>query len=232
MRTDETWKSSDKDQPTAGTPNADFDDSQWKPPKVTGPVGMQPWGDVRAPENRRLPARYAPQGVHRRQAGPPRDRFVSPASASRSCISTARRWATTCSRPASTEYPKRVLYVTHDVTDQIQARRECDRRHPRQRPLLLAAQQGLRRHAALRFPEAAAASAHRARRRHVRRDRQRRVVEADHRRPDHRQQRIRRRGVRRPQGARRLERSRLRRLRVASRPSWSSRAEGDDLAPR
>jgi alpha-L-rhamnosidase len=57
IRTDKTWKSSDKEQPGWNT-DPNFDDSNWQPAQVTGPAGMEPWGDVRAPESRRLPARH------------------------------------------------------------------------------------------------------------------------------------------------------------------------------
>lgn len=54
--TDEQWKVS----PTSekGWTAMDFDDSKWVAAKRLGLVGMEPWGKVRVPEERRLPARY------------------------------------------------------------------------------------------------------------------------------------------------------------------------------
>ncbi len=85
---------------------------------MTGPVGMEPWGDVRAPEDRRLPARYL------------RKEFASDKKVRRATVSysglglselylNGKKVGDEVLSPGATEYPKRVLYVTHDVTDQI-----------------------------------------------------------------------------------------------------------------
>jgi alpha-L-rhamnosidase len=115
--TDDKWKASDKEVPGWNT-NASFDDSKWKAARVTGPVGMEPWGDVRAPENRRLPARYL------------RKEFASDKGIRRATVSysglglselylNGKKVGDEVLSPGATEYPKRVLYVTHDVTDQL-----------------------------------------------------------------------------------------------------------------
>lgn len=44
ITTDGTWKSTDA--VPAGWQAPEFDDAAWKPAKVLGPAGMQPWGDV------------------------------------------------------------------------------------------------------------------------------------------------------------------------------------------
>ena len=79
---------------------------------------MEPWGDVRAPESRRLPARYV------------RKEFTSDKQVRRATVSysglglselylNGQKVGDHVLSPGTTEYPKRVLYVTHDVTDQI-----------------------------------------------------------------------------------------------------------------
>ena len=118
IMTDESWLSSDKEVPGWNT-DPNFDDSKWLPARVTGPVGMEPWGDVRAPESRRLPARWL------------RKEFTSDKQVRRATVSysglglselylNGKKVGDEVLSPGVTEYPKRVLYVTHDVTDQIQ----------------------------------------------------------------------------------------------------------------
>ncbi len=129
--------------------------------------------------------------------------------------------------PGLTDYDKRVFYVTYDVTKQVAAGRNAVGRHPRQRPLLRAARQAFP--LAMRtygYPKAPPAAGTRVRGRLEGHRRERRDLEADHRRPDPRQQRIRRRGVRRPDGDAEAGRARLRRLGVAARRSWSPRPAG------
>ncbi len=117
IRTDDTWKASDKEQPDWNT-DPDFDDSNWKAAQVTGPVGMKPWGDVRAPEDRRLPARYLRKEFTS-------DKKVRHATVSYSGLGLSELYLNGDKvgdhvlSPGTTEYPKRVLYVTHDVTDKI-----------------------------------------------------------------------------------------------------------------
>lgn len=121
IRTDNSWKVSDKAAAGWNT-NPNFDDSQWPAAQVTGPVGMQPWGEVRAPEDRRLPARYV-----RKQFISDRGKKVRRATVSLSGLGLSELYLNgqkvgdDVLSPGATEYPKRVLYVTHDVTDQIKS---------------------------------------------------------------------------------------------------------------
>ncbi len=118
IRTDDTWLASDKEQPGWNS-DPNFNDSHWKPAQVTGPVGMKPWGEVRAPESRRLPARY----VRKEFAT---DKKIRRATVSYSGLGLSelylngKKVGDHVLSPGTTEYPKRVLYVTHDVTDQLQ----------------------------------------------------------------------------------------------------------------
>lgn len=117
--TDDKWKASDKEQPGWNS-DPNFDSSNWQPAQVTGPVGIEPWGEVRAPENRRLPARY----VRKDFTSPPAKK-VRRATVSYSGLGLSELYLNGekvgdhVLSPGATEYPKRVLYVTHDVTDKI-----------------------------------------------------------------------------------------------------------------
>jgi alpha-L-rhamnosidase len=56
LKTDGSWKTSDREFPGWETPG--FDDRGWGDAKVLGRAGMQPWGEMYGPEERRLPARW------------------------------------------------------------------------------------------------------------------------------------------------------------------------------
>ena len=111
--TDETWKASKKAMKV--WEKANFDDSKWKAAKKLGPVGMAPWGQISTPENRRLAARYlrkefsAPKSVRRATA------YMSGLGLSELYIN-GKKVGDAVLSPGMTEYDKRALYVTHDVT--------------------------------------------------------------------------------------------------------------------
>ena len=191
------------------------------PAQVTGPVGMEPWGDVRAPKSRRLPARWL------------RKEFASDKKVRRATVSysglglselylNGEKVGDHVLSPGVTEYPKRVLYVTFDVTDQIKHGENA-----------LGVMLGNGRYYATRskvyagmphygFPSCCF---------NLRIEYDDGSVEeivSDEswkltgRRPDPRQQRIRRRGVRRPQGVRPAGARRASTTRSGKRPSWST----------
>ncbi|MGH7971102.1 MAG: alpha-L-rhamnosidase N-terminal domain-containing protein, partial [Limisphaerales bacterium] len=54
--TDEKWRASAEH--FQGWSNQGYDDSTWLEASNLGPVGMQPWGEISGPEERRLPARW------------------------------------------------------------------------------------------------------------------------------------------------------------------------------
>jgi len=118
ISTDAQWKSSDKDEPGWNT-DPDLDESRWKPVEVIGSAGVQPWGTLVATENRRLPARFL------------RKEFTSDKKVRRATVSysglglselylNGEKVGDEVLSPGLTEYPKRTIYVTHDVTNQIQ----------------------------------------------------------------------------------------------------------------
>ena len=116
--TDDKWKASDKEQPGWNT-DPNFDDSQWQAAQVTGPVGMEPWGDVRARKT------AASRPAISARSSPAQAKKVRRATVSYSGLGLSELYLNGekvgdhVLSPGATEYPKRVLYVTHDVTDQI-----------------------------------------------------------------------------------------------------------------
>jgi len=114
--TDERWKVSDKEVPGWNEPG--FDDSTWVASWKLGPADMQPWGPVRTSESRRLPARWlrkefaVDKGIARASV------YLSGLGLSELFLN-GRKVGDHVLSPGLTEYPKRVFYVTFDVTKQL-----------------------------------------------------------------------------------------------------------------
>jgi alpha-L-rhamnosidase len=117
VATDESWRSSNEE--AAGWIEAEFDDSAWVAAKNIGAVGMQPWGNVRHAEERRLPSRHL-----RKEFAVDKEVLRATVSFSGLGISelylNGEKVGDHVLSPAGTQYPKRVMYVTFDVTDQVQ----------------------------------------------------------------------------------------------------------------
>ena len=116
LPTGEQWKVADREMP--GWNELDFDDSNWVAAKNLGPVGMPPWGNVRASESRRQPARWL------------RKEFTVAKKVERATVScSGLGWSELYLNgskvgdhvlsPAFAQYNKRVFYVTYDVTRQL-----------------------------------------------------------------------------------------------------------------
>lgn len=116
IRTDEHWKVSKS--PAAGWNTTAFDDSKWVAAKVLGPVGMQPWGETRTAEERRIAARWL------------RKEFTVTKPLKRATVSYSGlglselflngvKVGDEVLSPALAQYDQRVYYVTHDVTQQL-----------------------------------------------------------------------------------------------------------------
>ncbi|HET7626583.1 MAG TPA: glycoside hydrolase family 78 protein [Verrucomicrobiae bacterium] len=114
--TDEHWKISDRE--TDGWLKTNFDDSNWSNAQKLGPVGMEPWGNVRSSESRVLPARYL------------RTEFSAEKKISRATISfSGLGWSELYVNggkigdrvlsPSFAQYNKRQFYVTYDVTKNL-----------------------------------------------------------------------------------------------------------------
>lgn len=115
--TDDKWKAHNEEEAGWNT-DVEFDDSAWVAAQDIGPVGMKPWGDVRAPEDRRLAARWL-----RKEFGV--DKPIRRATVYLSGLGLSELYINgnkvgdSVLSPGATEYPKRVFYVTHDVTDLV-----------------------------------------------------------------------------------------------------------------
>ena len=116
--TDGQWKTAE--QQADGWTQVAFDDEKWDSPVVLGEISIAPWGKIWLGDQRRLPAPLSPRRVQRAEARAARDRLPSPAWGCPNCILTAPKWEDDVLSPGLTEYPKRVFYVTHDVTEQVQ----------------------------------------------------------------------------------------------------------------
>ena len=114
--TDEHWKVSDHE--VSGWLNTNFDDSGWVAAQKIGPVGMQPWGDVRSSEGRVLPARYL-----RKEFSV--DKKIATATVSFSGLGLSELYVNGekigdhVLSPAFAQYNKREFYVTYDVTKNL-----------------------------------------------------------------------------------------------------------------
>lgn len=99
---------------------ASFDDSNWAAATELGVYGMKPWGEAGFAEERVLPARMvrkefdAKPGLKRATA------YLSGIGLSELYLNGAKVSDHVLS-PGLTDYDKRVLYVTHDVTAQVKA---------------------------------------------------------------------------------------------------------------
>ncbi len=113
VTTDDTWRTSAEELPDWQKPG--YDDSTWLQARKLGPVGMEPWGEVAAPEDRRLAARWLRKEF-------PVEREISRATVYMSGLGLSelylngKRVGNDVLSPGLTEYNKRVFYVTHEVT--------------------------------------------------------------------------------------------------------------------
>lgn len=120
--TDEQWKVSDREIEGWNKPN--FDDSSWVHAKNLGPVGMEPWGNVRTAEDRRLPARWLRKEFAL-------DKDVSRAVVYYSGLGLSELYLNGSKvsdrvlSPALTDYTKRVFYLAFDVTERVQRGRNA-----------------------------------------------------------------------------------------------------------
>ncbi|GJM33919.1 MAG: alpha-rhamnosidase [Saprospiraceae bacterium] len=114
--TDEQWKVSDVE--VDGWDKPGFDDSAWQSALNLGPVGPKPLGEVLIAENRRLPASYLRKEF---EAAPNIKRatvFYSGLGWSELYLN-GKKIGDEVLSPGLSEYPKRIFYVTADVTNQL-----------------------------------------------------------------------------------------------------------------
>lgn len=120
--TDESWRVSATEAPGWQLPG--FDDSAWTPARDLGPVGAEPWGYVRIAEDRRLPARHLRREFDLDRPVRRATLFASGLGWSEFRLNGSRVGDHVLS-PGLSEYPRRVFYVTHDVTDLLRPGRNA-----------------------------------------------------------------------------------------------------------
>jgi alpha-L-rhamnosidase len=116
IRTGEGWKVSKTFE--AGWNAPAFDDSRWAAAKVIGPANMQPWGEPRSAEDRRLPARWLRKEFAVEKRVSRATVYFSGLGSSELYLNGAKVGDAVLS-PALAQYDKRAFYVTYDVTKQL-----------------------------------------------------------------------------------------------------------------
>jgi alpha-L-rhamnosidase len=116
IRTDEQWKTADREM--KDWTHLDFDDRAWRSAKKIGPAGMDPWGNIRVPESRRLPARWLRKEFSLDKKVRRATVYYCGLGVSELYLNGAKVGDNVLS-PALSEYSKRAYYVTFDVTRQL-----------------------------------------------------------------------------------------------------------------
>jgi alpha-L-rhamnosidase len=114
--TNAAWRVSTSAGP--GWQQADFDDSRWANARVAGPYGMAPWGEVGFSEERRLPAILLRKPFRADSAVKRATAYLSGLGLSELYINGAKVGDDVLS-PGLTDYDKRALYVTYDITSLV-----------------------------------------------------------------------------------------------------------------
>jgi len=113
IATDEKWQSSAEE--LAGWEKVDYDDSAWLSARNLGPAGMEPWGEISGPEERQLAARWLRKEFSIKQPVRRATVYFSGLGLSELYLN-GRRVGDEVLSPGLTDYPKRVFYITHDLT--------------------------------------------------------------------------------------------------------------------
>lgn len=117
VRTDDSWKVSREFQP--GWNRVGFDDSGWVAAKVSGPVGIQPWDEVKTAEDRRFPARWLRKEFALEKKIRRATVYYSGLGSSELYLN-GKKVGDAVLSPAVSQYNKRAYYVTHDVTAEVE----------------------------------------------------------------------------------------------------------------
>jgi alpha-L-rhamnosidase len=121
-KTDASWKTSDREFPGWELPT--FDDRAWVGAKVIGPAGMLPWGEMYGAEDRRLPARWLRREFDAEKKVVRGTAYICGLGLSELYINGKKAGDHVLS-PALSQYPKRMYYVTHDVTASLRQGRNA-----------------------------------------------------------------------------------------------------------
>ncbi len=116
VMTDASWRTSR--EKSEGWWGPSFEEMYWVPAMPLGPAGMAPWGEISGPETRRLPARmlrreFAVEKKVRRATA-----YVCGLGLSEFYLN-GKKVGDHVLSPGLTDYTKRALYVTYDVTKQL-----------------------------------------------------------------------------------------------------------------
>jgi alpha-L-rhamnosidase len=122
VATDTAWKSSTT--AGAGWEQPGGDETGWLAAEALGPAGRAPWGDVSAGEQLPLPARWLRREFVVERAVRRATAYVSGLGLFELYLN-GRKVGDHVLSPGLSEYPKRVFYVTLDVTRQLQAGRNA-----------------------------------------------------------------------------------------------------------
>jgi alpha-L-rhamnosidase len=116
VTTDAQWRCGKTE--ADGWRRAGFDDSQWAQAKALGPYGMAPWRSVGAEERRRLPARYLRREFQVEKQVKRATAYVCGLGFFELYLN-GRRVSDHVMDPGLSNYGKRDLYVTFDVTEYL-----------------------------------------------------------------------------------------------------------------
>ena len=114
--TDSSWKVANKS--ATAWKAADFDDAAWAAAQQLGPAGMAPWGEIAGPENRQLPARMLRREFAVEKKVKRATAYVCGLGLYEFYLNGSKVGDQVLS-PGLTDYTKRALYVTFDVTKQL-----------------------------------------------------------------------------------------------------------------
>ncbi len=122
MVTDSSWLAATNE--FSGWQSAPANGDGWQPAKKLGAPGMAPWGKIAAPEIRDLPARMLRQEFAVGKKIQRATVYVSGLGLSELYLNGEKVSLDVLS-PGLTDYSKRVLYVTYDVTKQLRRGRNA-----------------------------------------------------------------------------------------------------------
>lgn len=113
VATDDTWAACAEE--IAGWSEPGYDDSTWLPARILGDAGIEPWGKVTGPEDRRLPARWLRKEFAVRKDIRRATVYFSGLGLSELYLN-GQKISPDVLSPALSEYSRRAFYRTYDVT--------------------------------------------------------------------------------------------------------------------
>ncbi|MBN1765276.1 MAG: family 78 glycoside hydrolase catalytic domain [Sedimentisphaerales bacterium] len=119
LTTDDKWLISSQEYPGWKTEN--YDDSNWLPASVIGPLGTAPWQETKPIKRLLPPARYFRKDFEISDKKIKRAGLYATALGIYQLFVNGQRVTHDYLSPGWTDYRKRVYYRTYDVTDQLQS---------------------------------------------------------------------------------------------------------------